>query len=1025
MAVFTRTFVQDLQGRIETHITDGLVFSADNESNIVNVELYNGTSPATLTGNVAVYAIREDGNTVAFAGTLTDNVASAVLPQSCFVAPGPLAVMIQIVSGDVKTTVLRAVFTVVASSSGAIIDPGHVIPDISDIIAMLDDLEEAIADAEAATAYIAPTETSPAESAHSVGEYIIYNGTLYEVTASITVGASLTVGTNISAVTNGFSGVVSGMKGAVNKLPYKQDYDVAGKNLYNPNSHFNDVGYFMLSSGALYASSAYVVSGFIPVVAGEKYAIKTNAGSAAYHGWYKGNGELISTFASTASGAVATAPNNAEFLRVSVVKTYAYTQVEKGDAVTAYEPYVTKNAIYARLNDQISKIDNLIAKKADVEAGGKNLLNVNSPFIESGKFLLANGTTANNSSYLISNYIMVEASTSYVTQTGAGTAAYNAWYDADFNLISSFANNGGTAVVQTSPATAKYLRVSATGSTAMVEKGSTASAYEAYITKKILWDGLNTTNGQVSGISSNVNQINESLNDVLDISENIFDGVFVLNEQVATSTGNFLPETNVMRTGYIPLKSGVVTVGVQKNTVDDNKIIRCFCFYNAQKGKVESGFGSNYTVYTADDMKYQQITVPQNAVYFAFDTSMSAYQNDKFYVSQVASPTGYVAYARNVRPEFIIVDKTLTQSGIPADAKTVGDRLNGEGSNADKAISTIRGGTLTAVKSASLTAGNGLYSVRNSVIRNKTYVFNAHVSGNSWSILVAHGVIDNSFSDNSGSQGYVVTPTTAMIWVNGKDGESGTLGTVWTHGLTISDRLTIIISIDSEQKQTITLMSESGLASKSYAAQFNGRKGTVYAKALAGTFTDAMLSFACSDIEKPIWLFGDSYVSLVEDRYPYWLQQAHVDNCLINSYPGEASPNAILDCKALLNIGTPKFIVWGLGMNDHDTSSAVNADWLAGVQELAEICEASGITLILCTIPNVVNTSCNNVKKNAWIEASDFRYVDFNAAIGAADEPGASWPEGWLSSDNVHPTAMGARVLAGQILLDVPELIQP
>ena len=152
MAVFTKTFVQDLKSCLEAHITEGLMFSADNESNIINVELYDGGVPATVTGDVVAYAIREDENTVVFSGTLSGNVASATLPQSCFAAPGPLAVLIQIVSGDVKTTVLKAVFTVVASTSGAIIDPGHEIPDIADIIAMLDELEEAVASLETTVA---------------------------------------------------------------------------------------------------------------------------------------------------------------------------------------------------------------------------------------------------------------------------------------------------------------------------------------------------------------------------------------------------------------------------------------------------------------------------------------------------------------------------------------------------------------------------------------------------------------------------------------------------------------------------------------------------------------------------------------------------------------------------------------------------------------------------------------------------------------------------------------------------------
>lgn len=46
---------------------------------------------------------------------------------------------------------------------------------------------------------LATIESSPATAAHAVGEYIVYNGQLYKVTATIAAGQTLTVGTNIIA----------------------------------------------------------------------------------------------------------------------------------------------------------------------------------------------------------------------------------------------------------------------------------------------------------------------------------------------------------------------------------------------------------------------------------------------------------------------------------------------------------------------------------------------------------------------------------------------------------------------------------------------------------------------------------------------------------------------------------------------------------------------------------------------------------------------------------------------------------
>lgn len=50
---------------------------------------------------------------------------------------------------------------------------------------------------------IATIESSTASKAYSVGDYLVLNGQLYEVTTAIDSGDTLTVGTNISATTVG------------------------------------------------------------------------------------------------------------------------------------------------------------------------------------------------------------------------------------------------------------------------------------------------------------------------------------------------------------------------------------------------------------------------------------------------------------------------------------------------------------------------------------------------------------------------------------------------------------------------------------------------------------------------------------------------------------------------------------------------------------------------------------------------------------------------------------------------------
>lgn len=65
------------------------------------------------------------------------------------------------------------------------------------------DLQNAL-NAKANTSTLATVEsTSTASQAYSVGDYLVLNGQLYEVTTAITSGETLTVGTNISATTVG------------------------------------------------------------------------------------------------------------------------------------------------------------------------------------------------------------------------------------------------------------------------------------------------------------------------------------------------------------------------------------------------------------------------------------------------------------------------------------------------------------------------------------------------------------------------------------------------------------------------------------------------------------------------------------------------------------------------------------------------------------------------------------------------------------------------------------------------------
>ena len=149
--VYDRIFSQDITQKVETRHGGGLVFNGNNGSMTLGVRLFNGGEPLAPSGSVTGQVIRADGQTaLTEAGTIKGNLVSVTLNQSCFAVEGPIVVSISVTDGGVKTTVLRAAFTVALTSSGPVIDPGQVVPDVEDIVAQYGEMQRVTAAAQAA-----------------------------------------------------------------------------------------------------------------------------------------------------------------------------------------------------------------------------------------------------------------------------------------------------------------------------------------------------------------------------------------------------------------------------------------------------------------------------------------------------------------------------------------------------------------------------------------------------------------------------------------------------------------------------------------------------------------------------------------------------------------------------------------------------------------------------------------------------------------------------------------------------------
>ena len=68
MAVFETVIRSDLQKPLTVQKLSGYMFSADNQGNKISVDVFDGGSPASLSGNVMGYVVRADGATVVISG---------------------------------------------------------------------------------------------------------------------------------------------------------------------------------------------------------------------------------------------------------------------------------------------------------------------------------------------------------------------------------------------------------------------------------------------------------------------------------------------------------------------------------------------------------------------------------------------------------------------------------------------------------------------------------------------------------------------------------------------------------------------------------------------------------------------------------------------------------------------------------------------------------------------------------------------------------------------------------------------
>ena len=450
-------------------------------------------------------------------------------------------------------------------------------------------------------------------------------------------------------------------------------------------------------------------------------------------------------------------------------------------------------------------------------------------------------------------------------------------------------------------------------------------------------------------------------------------------------------------TDYIPVSEGdIITSWKWSGTrwVDTIQTIRYITAYDNNRNVIPSSGVETQLSYTIPSgVSYIVISVPESNLTNKMHMILKNY---------TSTPTEYI--------EYVSAEYKGKASFISHDME---EKIS------DISIENLQ--NLRRCKGGFVASGNLSEDVvfpNNSVNANYRIVVNAKIT--------TLGTIRIGRKTNSTSYGYFEIDATEIRWFSTETTPIKT----YEHGLTIGSECTIIIETNKNPangyrryEHKLTLISGGVAYTTENIVINNFSKGkTCYIHA-GNSSVSVIASMTFYNANKAVYAFGDSYLTWSDSRWVYYLyNDGLADNILTDAYSGRGSADALESFKNLESVGNPSYILWLMGMNDPDSADAVNSAWKTAYDYVSDYCDKNHIELILATIPEVSNSAYRNDKKNAIVRTSGRRYVDFAKAVNA-ETVGASWYDGMLSEDGVHPTTKGAMTLYDRILVDFQEIM--
>lgn len=133
-------------GTVHRSFCDKVICEGDNNANIYGFRCLRQNEPVSLAGCTCMgYFVKPDKTTVLIEGITDGNTAYVTLPDTCYAVVGQFSLAIKLYGGNVSGTIRIVDGTVTDTTTDSVIDPGGVLPDLEELLAVIGRAEDAAA----------------------------------------------------------------------------------------------------------------------------------------------------------------------------------------------------------------------------------------------------------------------------------------------------------------------------------------------------------------------------------------------------------------------------------------------------------------------------------------------------------------------------------------------------------------------------------------------------------------------------------------------------------------------------------------------------------------------------------------------------------------------------------------------------------------------------------------------------------------------------------------------------------------